>query len=267
MLDSGMIFELPECVEVNEDYGRSLNVKKFLLSLMLAALCGLSANANEVLNLAVGEWAPFLSEKNPKAKRLETVVMEAFKLEGVNVKFSYFPWKRSYNRVKEGSSDGTFPWNKTPDREAFFVYSETPVLIEDSVYFHLKSLAFDWKTIEDLKKYKVGVTLGFINEKLYKEKGISADSVPSEEMNFKKIVAGRIDVYETSKVVGYETINKILTPDEARLLTHHPNPVGRTDYFMMISKKHPNAKGMADKFDSGLRKLKASGRYEEILAQ
>ena len=108
---------------------------------------------------------------------------------------------------------------------------------------------------------------GFINEKLYKEQGISADSVPSEEMNFKKIVAGRIDVYETSKVVGYETINKILTPDEARLLTHHPNPVGRTDYFMMISKKHPNAKGMADKFDSGLRKLKASGRYEEILAQ
>ena len=63
VLDSGMIFELPECVEVNEDYGRSLNVKKFLLSLMLAALCGLSANANEVLNLAVGEWAPFLSEK------------------------------------------------------------------------------------------------------------------------------------------------------------------------------------------------------------
>jgi polar amino acid transport system substrate-binding protein len=56
--------------------------------------------------------------------------------------------------------------------------------------------------------------------------------VPSEEMNFKKIVAGRIDTYDTSKEVGYATIAKTLSPEEAKLITHHAKPVEQTEYFM-----------------------------------
>ena len=140
-------------------------------------------------------------------------------------------------------------------------------MTDDNVFFHLKSKAFDWKSIEDLKKYKVGVTLGYKQEKIYKDKGITAELVPSEEMNFKKMVAGRIDVYETSKEVGYATIAKTLTPDEAKLFTHHPKPIEQNDYFILFSKKTPNGKAMADKFDAGLKKLKASGAYAKIFAK
>lgn len=242
-------------------------MKKALLALISAALLGSTAMAADVVNLAIGEWAPFTSEKDPKGKLLEKVVTEAFKLEGVEVKYSYFPWKRSYNNVEDGTADGTFPWIKTPEREAAFITPKTPVLVDDAVYFHLKSKPFDWKTLDDLKKYKVGVTLGYKNEKIYPEKGIAAEVVNTEELNFKKIAAGRIDVYETSKAVGYATINKFLTPDEAKLITNHPKPVEQSEYFVFFSKKTPNGKAMSDKFESGLKKLKASGTYDKLMAQ
>lgn len=243
-------------------------MQKTLLSLLwVAASLAHAAAAAEVVHMAIGEWAPFTSEKDPQGKLLETVVTEAFRLEGVEVQYSYFPWKRSYAMVEEGRADGTFPWNKAINQGNAFYIHRIPVLTDDSVYFYAKGTAFDWKTLDDLKKYKVGVTLGYKNQKVYQEKGIPAEVVNSEEMNFKKLAAGRIDVYETSREAGYATVRKHLTPDEARRITHHPTPVEQSDYFILFSRKTPNGKALADKFDAGLEKLKASGAYARIFAK
>lgn len=235
----------------------------FLLCWTIGAINGL---ATEVVNLAVGEWAPYTSERDEKGKLLEKVAIAAFKLQGVDVKLSYFPWKRSYIMASRGEADGTFPWTRTPEREGQFVFGSVPMMTEQSVYFHLKRTAFDWTTMEDLKKYKVGVTAGYKNEGVYKAMGINADPAPSEELNFKKIIAGRIDVYETSKLVGYATLKKALPPEQANLFTHHPRPSERNEYFILFTRTTPRGQVLADKFDAGLRKLKASGAYAKILA-
>ncbi|MDZ4116123.1 MAG: transporter substrate-binding domain-containing protein [Xanthomonadaceae bacterium] len=111
------------------------------------------------------------------------------------------------------------------------------------------------------------MTVGYKEEKIYKDKGIAADAVPLEDTNFKKMLAGRIDVYQTSKVVGYSTIAKLFTPEEAKLFTNHPTPVKQAEYFILFSKKTPNGKALADKFDTGMKKLKDSGAYKKILAE
>jgi len=150
-----------------------------------------------------------------KGKFLERVVTEAFQLEGINVIYEYFPWKRSYLQVQHGDFDGTFPWNKTKERRGEFYIHKLPLYKDEGVYFHLKNNAFDWNTIDDLKQYKVGVTIGYQHEIIYNKKGITAEPVASEELNFKKILVGRIDVYRTSKIVGYETINNLFNLEEA----------------------------------------------------
>ena len=242
-------------------------MKKHILSLAIAAAAFSSVCAAEVINQAIGEWPPFTSEKDAKGKLLEKVVTEAFKLEGIEVKYGYYPWKRSAAMVEEGQADGSFPWSKIPEREKLFQSATSPVMTDESVYFHPKSVAFDWNSLDDLKKYKVGATIGYKHETVYKNKGIAAESVPSEDTNFKKLAAGRLDVYETSKEVGYALIAKTLTPDEAKLITHHAKASEQNDYFIFFSRKNPNAKALADKFDSGLKKLKASGAYAKIFAK
>ena len=225
------------------------------------------AFANEVVKLAIGEWVPFTSEADPKSKLLEKVVSEAFKLEGMEVQYDYFPWKRSYLTVEKGEHDGTFPWNRTEERDRNFVLHKQSLVKDDSVYFHLKTTAFKWDVIEDLRQYRVGSTLGYRNEATYKEKGIPFESVATEELNFKKMLLGRVDVYGTSKIVGYATINKLFTPQEAKLFTHHPKPYSGGEYFILFSKvNEARSKTLADKFDAGLKKLKASGGYDRIFA-
>lgn len=233
----------------------------FFLLLSLPA----SAFATETVRFAIGEWAPYTSSTDPHGRMLEIVVEEAFKLQGIEVEFEYFPWKRSYSLAESGIFDGTFPWVNTEEhKKDFFIHKEC--LIKDQgVFFHLKSVLFDWKTLDDLKKYSVGVTIGYKEEKIYIESGINAQAVPSEELNFKKMLAGRIDVYQTSKTVGHATINKIFTAEEALLFTNHPVPAVENEFYILFSKKTSNGQYLADRFDAGLKKLKESGRYDSIV--
>lgn len=223
--------------------------------------------AAEVITLAIGDWEPYTSPANPKGKLLEKVVSEAFKLEGIEVKYEYYPWKRSYRNVELGESEGTFPWNRTPEREALFLFNKVSLIKDESVYFHLKSTAFKWNTLDDLKNYTVGVTLGFKQVEIYKKSGIKANVVASEEQNFKMMLIKRIDVYQTTKAVGYTAINTLFPPDQAKLFTHHPKPVETDDYYLMFAKSNPKSQAHADRLDAGLKKLMASGRYKKILAE
>ncbi len=240
-------------------------MKRAAVFLIMAMLLPASASASDVVRFAIGEWAPYTSEHDMGGKFLEEVVAAAFKLEGIAVTYDYFPWKRSYVYVEQGKYDGTFPWNRTPEREVEFHINEISMFQDDSVYFHLNSNPFDWKTIDDLKNYRVGVTIGYKQEAYYQEKAIPAESVPNEEQNFIKILAGRIDVYQTSKLAGYATVKRLFSPEDASLFTHHPKAVETDIYYILFSKKIPGGKALADKFDSGLKKLMASGEYDIIL--
>ncbi|WP_179953489.1 substrate-binding periplasmic protein [Desulfobotulus mexicanus] len=179
-------------------------MKKIIFFISLYLCCTLSAFSEEtVIKLAIGEYPPFTSEKELHGKLLEEVVSAAFGLEGIRVEYAYFPWARSIALTENGEYDGTFPWLKTADRMEIFHLHQDSLIQDEGVYFHLKTTTFDWSTLEDLKKYRVGVTLGYANVEIYEKAGIKAEAVPREELNFKKIAGNRIDVYQTSKTVGY----------------------------------------------------------------
>ncbi len=100
-------------------------MKKVFLMLVLFIVMSIflssSAFSQTVVKMAIGEWAPFTSETDKTGKIAETIVTEAFKLEGIDVKYDYYPWKRSYELVKDGKADGTFPWTRKPERENDFI--------------------------------------------------------------------------------------------------------------------------------------------------
>lgn len=233
----------------------------------LALLSTWEACATTHIRLAVGEWAPYTSQEDAQGKLLEEVTSRAFELEGITVEYAYFPWKRSYVLALNGEMDGTLPWNNSAERSQQFHVPMTSLVKDENVFFHLKSTPFDWNRLEDIRNYRVGVTIGYQEEAAYKAAGIRADAVSSEELNFKKMRLGRIDVYQTSKQVGYVTLAKIFTPAELSLFTHHPKVVYESEFFVLFSRKTARGKYLAERFDAGLRKLKASGEYDRILAR
>lgn len=244
-------------------------MKKYLSKGILILILYLISNvvfAEETVNFAIGEWAPYTSERDKNGKFAELIVKEAFEAEGINVIYKYYPWKRSYGYARDGTVDGTFPWNKTPDRLKEFNINNEPICVDNGVYFHLKSLKFDWKTMEDLKKYKLGTILGFKQEKIYEKAGLKFISAYSEEKNFKLMLLGKVEVFETSQYVGYYTLNTMFNKKDAELFTHHPKVVEKNEYYILFT-KNERGKELAQKFDKGLKKLKETGRYKEIEKQ
>lgn len=239
---------------------------KAALSLVAMLLFLPEAFAGETVTVAVGEWPPYTSQHDVHAKIAQTLATEAFALEGVHTVYRYCPWKRCYVEVEEGRVDATLPWFRSAKREKAFLFSQEPLIHDKEVFFHLKSLDFHWTNFEDLKKYRVAGTLGYYDTDLLESEGVPLDKVTNEELNFEKMLVGRVDLYATSLDVGYYIIHKLYDPTKAVLFTNDPKPLHEADTFVMFSRKIPNGASLRDTFDKGLRALKASGRYDEILS-
>jgi len=223
--------------------------------------------SKETIQLSTGEWAPFTSQNHLNGNVAQIIVNEAFKLVDIEVKYTYYPWKRAFILAKRVDADGTFPWRKNKQREADFFYSKQAIIKSPAVFFHLKKLDLKWENYQDLKKYKIGGTLSYTTVPFLEEKGLTVEVVPQEAQNFKKILAGRIDITPSSLLVGYAIIHKIFPKDKASMFTHHPRKltIGDDGLHLLISKKHSRAKELMKKFDEGLNKLIISGRYDKIM--
>ncbi len=240
-------------------------MKKIVGIFIVIFFLAINLYANKTINLLIGEWAPYTSKTEIKGKIAEVIVSEAFKLEDVEVKYEYYPWRRSYQSAKAGFGTGTFPWYYSEQRNKDFIVTKEPLLKVKNVFFHLKSLDFQWENYEDLKKYSNGGIMGYTSTSLLQSKGVDVQLVPRAELNFKKILNHRIDITPYGVEVGYYLINKIFSKEERALFTHHPKALLDSKMYMLISRAIPNAQKLADTFDQGLRKLKKSGRYDQII--
>ncbi len=224
-----------------------------------------TSSVADTIRLAIGEWAPYTSERDASGKMAERIVEEALKRQGHTVEYTYFPWVRSYEMVKQGHYDGTFPWYMTPERQVGFWVHATPVMREKEVFFYLKTLDFHWQTIEDLKAYRVGGTIGYSHVDTMEAAGVRVEKVVSEEQNFRKLLVDRIDIYPASFLVGYNMIHKLFGAEKAQLFTNHPKPLRNDAMFALFSKRTEKGKEYADALEEGLKALLESGEYDALV--
>lgn len=223
----------------------------------------------DTVYLDIGEWAPFTSEKDPNGKVAETLVREVFALEGLDVEYNYYPWKRSYERIKNGKSDGTFPWFVNPDRgdHEYFIISQERLFRDREVFFYRVDRPFDWNDYSDLKKYVVGGVIGYSHVTQLANHGIKVEIVSNEAQNYRKLMAGRVDVVPGSRIVGYHMIQQMYPEAQSRMIKHHSKPLREADMFIFFSRKNPKSHALDEAFSRGMKKLKSSGRYSTILDQ
>lgn len=239
-----------------------------LLGLCLILSCISQSVAGETLQITTGDYPPFLSEEAAHYGPWAQVVREAFALENIQVEIQFLPWARAYNLVKDGERDGTILWGHKAERYPDMYYSDT-VWEGQDVFFHLKSYPFAWKTIDDLKGIDIGATLSFTHGKEFddaeKQGILEVKRVPSDILNFRKMLRGKIQIFPINLDTGYDTLRKNFTPTEIQLVTHHPHPVQVWTYHLLLSKKIDRNRQMLALFNQGLKRLKESGKYTQII--
>ena len=249
-------------------FRKYISIVGILLSLSLQAEEG--AIHKDSINVALGEWPPYLSESLENKGVVAQLIKDIFAEEGVAVNLNFFPWGRAYAETANGSQDLMGVWMHKPEREVDFYYSE-PVLTETHVFFHLKTFAFDWKKLSDLQELAIGGEIRFSYGSEFDaalDNGmINIQRVATTRQNFEKLIRGRIQIYPQELNVGYAALRQHLSDEDVAKVTHHPKALLQNQSYVLFPKKLENSKSLLARFNKRLNQFKKSGRYDSYFAK
>lgn len=234
-------------------------MKRFTLILLCIPLLASVSFAQGPFRIACGEYAPYYSKSLDQFGQVPSTATPVLNSIGLEVEYGWFPWARAYNHVKDGSWDASFTGAKTPERQKHFLYSD-PVRSNQIVFYHLKSKEFIWNKISDLAHYRIGGTIGYAYSKSFmKAEGdrvITVDWTETDILNFKKLLAGRIDIFPISKDVGMTKLNKHFTAEQISLLEVSGKPLVSNDVHLILSNKKPENRVLLEQFNAALNEYK-----------
>ena len=247
--------------------------QRFICIIVSAVLlfAGGQSFAQETVRIASGEYAPWTSKNIKGAGFTNHVISEAFARVGYRVEFEYYPWKRAFNSAKTGEKfHATSYWYYSDERTQFFHYSD-PLQHEETVFFHLAdNPPGDWQALSDLKGKRIGVTRGYTYTKeiwdAHESKALSIKVADTDEINFRKLLKGRIDLFLMETVVGKKLLRDKFSAEEASRITLAPTPVVETTAHLLFNKNRADAEAVMAAFNKGLAQIKTDGTYQKMEA-
>ena len=241
----------------------------FLTVIAAVFLCPASDAESRELTFAVGlALAPYnIPKQNSGPEQncgIETdIVREALEMKGYRVKTKYVPFARRIREMREGEVDGVLTVNENSGIDAFL--SDEHIVCEN-VAISLKKNNFNIQKINDLKDKSI---LTFQNAKKYlgKDFADTAEASPDyreiskQELQINLLYGDRVDVIVLDKNIFFhhrkqnKMVNTTQPIDMWFIFPEVPFRVGFVD------------KKVRDDFNEGLKQLRSSGRYDEIINQ
>lgn len=242
---------------------------RILQIFMLATIASgaLAADTSEPVRITNGDWPPYLVAEPPHGV-ISRIVSSAFKAEGLSTEFGFFPWSRSFALAQNGTWDGSVAWSCNLNRLKDFYFS-MPVFPATIVLFHRTSKPVDWETLEDLSQYRIGTSQGYFYGNPFMEAVksgmLKTETATSDTINFRKLLAGRIDAFPVDVVVGNEILRETFTEEERKRLTFDVKEVFVGDLHLMLSRQVPGNAALLKKFNHGLETIRRSGEMAHII--
>lgn len=216
------------------------------------------------ITAAIGDYPPYTSESDINARLAEEIVVAAFEASGYQLKVHRTPWKRALEKARSGVVDITFPWLKTPSKSADFWYSDAFIDVQEAL-IHRKDNPFSWTTAQDLKKYRLGGTLGYSHLKRLKSHGVTVEMAPSDILNLHKVFYRRVDAFPIDKKVGHYLLVGLPKAYEEQLT--YSTHLFFDGSFHVVSGKigEERSKMLIMHFNQGLKVIRSDGSLERIL--
>lgn len=250
-----------------------MKINVMLKSLCLLFFVGIFSNnvlAKETVYITTGEFPPFTSQKFEHLGTSIRILNAVFELSEMDMEIEFFPFSRAFDLVKRGKKDATFPWFYNDSRAQDFYYTEA-VFSESIHFFHLKSYSFDWQTMGDLEGIDIGALISFSFGKEFDEavkaKKLWVQPAASDEINFRKLLKGRIKIFPVNVEVGQHLLRNKFTEAERELVTYHAKPVVVEPLYLLFSKKNPKNIERVKAFNQGLNRLKSTEKYKQYIKQ
>lgn len=236
--------------------------------LMLLALPTVTlASPQPPLRFATLNYPPFIYEEDHRAKGLVAdIVCEAFNRLQQPIVIEFFPVPRGLLLVNHGEVDGYFTLKKTPARENKLLYTHRPLIRQTFVLFVRRESPLQYSgSIEELAQYRIGIvsktSYGPLFDNAVNDKKLQQiEEARNFTINFKKLLAGRVDMVINSRDVGMALLNQLQQQDKVRIL----QPAVETVNSYLAFTRQRDFQSLADNFDNVLQQMIADGTVENI---
>lgn len=184
------------------------------VSMLLVCSLVVMSDPPSTITVVTEPEKPLQYEEDGTVKGAATmVVREIFRRAKLEPDIRVLPWARAYREASQQPNVGIYSIAKIPQRDAAFTWIG-PILPYKWQVFRLQSRAdIKLSTLEDLKRYKVGVVLGDASHQYLLAKGF--ENLPSGNLStaatashvLNKLHAGRVDLMPMSELNCQYPIN------------------------------------------------------------
>jgi len=226
-------------------------------------------NAQEIIVLSTFEFPPEHSKELPHHGIVSHIIELAFAKEDIKVKWQYYPVTRAFMMAKSGRVDGTASYGYSKEREDGMYISDS-IITSTTYFYHLKTTKFHWEGIKDLAELTVGITNNFNYgddfNKALKDKIFTGDNSNHDILNLNKLLAARIDIFPMTSGIAEYLLMTRFPKGALEKITYNKKPVKEYDSFIYFPQTLASSIFILERFNQGLKKLKSSGQYQQILS-
>lgn len=172
-----------------------------LASLLLAA--SLAAHAAPPLRVLTEDYPPFnMTGPGGHISGLSTeIVQELFKRAGSNYAIELLPWIRAFNLTVLEANTCLYSTTRTDAREHQFKWIG-PLVENPWVLYARADNRHAVLSLEEVRPFKIGGYAGDATSQYLIDRGFDVDLANTDQLNVKKLLAGRIDFWATGKYLG-----------------------------------------------------------------
>ncbi|MBF0297598.1 MAG: transporter substrate-binding domain-containing protein [Oligoflexia bacterium] len=220
---------------------------------------------NKIISLAANESPPLASSELGSNKGLLVdIITDAFKEMGCTIEVTFLPWMRGEKMLNAGKIWGLFPAYKTSTREKSYLFSDEIIKTKNYFYYFKQPKLTRFTVLQELKKFKIGGTLGYFYIPLFKDAGLDVEYARSDLNNLHKLHKGRIDFFLLNEFSARYLLRSNFR-SSAYLFGRLENNYLENEIKIMISKNYKNSTEILAIFNEGLSKLKAKPSFKNIL--
>jgi polar amino acid transport system substrate-binding protein len=213
--------------------------------------------------MGTGEFPPYISASYDEGGPITQIVNRSFANVGVQTRFHYLPWNRSYAMAKAAKFDATYPWSPDKQRRHDFFFSD-PLYHFERRGFVLSESKLDVFKDEQIQMCQpIGYgRLGY-EKVLFESKRAVLIEPPDMRQCFVMLKAKRVDLVVAEVQESNAYITEVFE-NNAEIKALEPVFYEYQNH-LLVSKKHPKVKQILEQFNKGLKQLKQSGEYDRII--
>lgn len=226
----------------------------FLKILAILSCFAGSTHALEI-TVATGDYAPFTGQDLEGYGTVNARLTRLAEASDIELNFEFMPWKRALEATRRGNFVATSFWYFSEDREADFIHVG-PLIADRLVFFGRDDRSpLAYESLSDLQGYTIGIVPGYTYTPefwaLVEDGTLTVSEGPSDLANFRKLVAGRIDLLPVSEEAGWHMASENLSAEDLATLTVLDVPLAVTNGYLLIPRSLENAETIAARLQSG----------------